>query len=43
MRDTIKRIKTLTGRNAKEILRDPISLIFMMGLPLFMEVLFYEL
>lgn len=41
MRDSIKRIRTLAGRNVKEILRDPLSLIFMMGLPLFMEILFF--
>lgn len=41
MLDSFKRIKTLTGRNVREILRDPLSLIFMMGLPLLMEVLFY--
>ena len=32
---------TLTGRNLKEILRDPLSLIFTLGMPLFMEILFY--
>ena len=35
------RILTLTGRNIKEILRDPLSLLFTLGFPLFMEVLFY--
>ena len=38
---SIKRVFTLTGRNFKEILRDPLSLIFMLALPLFMLVLFY--
>ena len=37
----MNRIITLTKRNIKEILRDPLSLIFMIGLPLVMEVLFY--
>ena len=38
-----KRIFALIKRNLKEILRDPLSLIFMMAMPLFMEVLFYFL
>ena len=37
----MNRIITLTKRNLKEILRDPLSLVFMIGLPLLMEVLFY--
>ena len=41
MRNSLLRIKTLTGRNLKEIIRDPLSLIFMIAMPLFMEVLFY--
>lgn len=41
MRDSLKRIFVLSGRNLKEILRDPLSLIFMMAMPLGMEVLFY--
>ena len=41
MRESVSRIRTLCGRNLKEILRDPISLIFMIALPLFMEILFY--
>lgn len=41
MRASIKRISALTGRNVKEILRDPLSLVFTIGLPLVMEVLFY--
>lgn len=43
MNAAVKRIFALTKRNLKEILRDPISLIFMIGLPLFMLVLFYYL
>lgn len=43
MRDSMRRIWTLTKRNVKEIVRDPISLIFMMAMPLLMEVLFYFL
>ena len=41
MNNSIKRILTLTKRNIKEIIRDPLSLIFLIGLPLLMEVLFY--
>ena len=41
MKDALKRISALTKRNLKEILRDPISLIFLIGLPLFMLILFY--
>ncbi len=41
MRRSISRILTLAKRNIKEIIRDPLSLIFMLALPLFMEVLFY--
>ena len=36
-----KRISALTTRNIKEILRDPLSLIFMFGLPVAMLILFY--
>ena len=35
MRDFFKRTGILTKRNIKEIIRDPISLIFMIALPLF--------
>lgn len=41
MRSSIKRICTLTERNVKEIIRDPLSLAFLLALPLVMEVLFY--
>ena len=41
MRDSLSRILVLTKRNVKEILRDPLSLIFMIGLPLALEVVFY--
>ena len=41
MNKSIMRIYTLTKRNLKEILREPLSLVFTIGLPLFMEVLFY--
>ena len=34
---------TLANRNIKEILREPLSLIFTLALPLFMEILFYLL
>lgn len=43
MISSIKRIFCLTKRNTKEILRDPISLVFTLGLPLVMEVVFYYL
>ena len=43
MRKSLSRIAVLTQRNVKEILRDPLSLIFTIALPLFMEVLFYLL
>ena len=39
----MRRIFTLTGRNVKEILRDPLSLVFTLALPLVMEILFYLL
>lgn len=41
MRKSFMRILTLTGRNLKEIIRDPLSLVFTLGFPLLMEVLFY--
>lgn len=43
MNKSISRILTLTKRNIKEIIRDPLSLIFTILMPLFMEVLFYFL
>ena len=43
MRNSFKQTLALTQRNLKEIVRDPISLIFTFGLPLVMEVLFYFL
>jgi len=43
MRDSLSRLYALSKRNAKEIVRDPLSLIFMIGLPFFMEILFYLL
>ena len=43
MRESIRRVGTLTARNFKEIVRDPISLCFLIGLPLLMEILFYFL
>ena len=43
MKKSINRIMILSKRNLKEIYRDPISLIFMMLLPLVMEILFYSL
>lgn len=43
MSKSISRILTLTKRNIKEIIRDPLSLVFIIGLPLVMEVLFYFL
>lgn len=41
MRKSMHRIRVLMGRNLKEIVRDPISLIFMLAMPLVMEILFY--
>lgn len=41
MNKSASRILTLTKRNVKEIVRDPLSLIFMLLMPLFMEILFY--
>jgi ABC-2 type transport system permease protein len=41
MSKSLSRIITLTKRNLKEILRDPLSLSFTIGLPLVMEILFY--
>ena len=41
MNSSLNRILILTKRNLKEIIRDSISLIFLIGLPLLMEVLFY--
>ena len=43
MKKSLSRICILTKRNLKEIFRDPISIIFMFGLPLLMEILFYIL
>jgi ABC-2 type transport system permease protein len=40
-RGSIGRIATLTKRNIKEILRDPLSLALTIALPLVMEILFY--
>ena len=41
MNKSLSRVFTLTNRNLKEIIRDPLSLIFTLALPLFMEILFY--
>ena len=41
MRKSLSRILTLTKRNLQEIIRDPLSLVFTLVLPLFMEILFY--
>ena len=41
MNKSLSRIITLTKRNLKEIIRDPLSLVFTLALPLFMEILFY--
>ena len=43
MKSSLQRVLILTKRNLIEIIRDPLSLIFLMGLPLVMEVLFYFL
>ena len=41
MKKSLSRIFILTKRNLLEIIRDPLSLIFTLALPLFMEILFY--
>ncbi len=41
MRDGTRRVLALAKRNGKEILRDPVTLVFMLALPLVMELLFY--
>ncbi len=41
MKKSLCRILTLTKRNILEIIRDPLSLIFTLALPLVMEILFY--
>ena len=41
MRNSLHNISILTKRNVKEIIREPLSLIFTIALPLFMEILFY--
>ena len=41
MKASLSRIFILTKRNFKEILRDPLSLIFTLAMPLFLEILFY--
>ena len=43
MRNSFSRIYTLTKRNLKEISRDPLSITFIIMLPLLMEILFYML
>ena len=40
---SLLRIITLSKRNLKEIYRDPLSLVFVIALPLVMEILFYAL
>lgn len=41
MKEAVSRIFALIKRNVKEILRDPLSLAFMLAMPLGMELLFY--
>ena len=43
MKKSLARIRALAGRNAKELLRDPLSLVFLVLMPLGMEILFYFL
>lgn len=43
MKKSFARIRALTGRNERELLRDPLSLVFLVLMPLAMEVLFYFL
>ena len=41
MKKSLRRLGALTGRNLKEILRDPLSLIFLLAMPLAMLFIFY--
>lgn len=41
--NSFKRILILTKRNIKEIVRDPLSIIFLIALPLLMQIMFYFL
>ena len=41
MNNSFSRIITLSVRNIKETLRDPLSIMFTIMLPLAMEILFY--
>ena len=43
MKESLSRIFTLTKRNVKEILRDPLSIIFTFGFPLLLEIVFYAI
>ncbi|MBR1747861.1 MAG: ABC transporter permease [Clostridia bacterium] len=43
MNKSVLRVLVLTKRNLKELIRDPLSLVFMILLPLTMEILFYYL
>ena len=43
MKKSLARIRALAGRNGKELLRDPLSLVFLVLMPLGMELLFYFL
>jgi len=43
MNNSLKRIFILAKRNIKEIIRDPLSLIFTLAMPLVMELLFYAI
>ncbi len=43
MKKSMRYIFTLAGRNFKEILRDPLGIIFTLAMPLIMEVAFYFL
>lgn len=41
MKTALRRMGALTGRNLREILREPLSLVFLLAMPLAMLVLFY--
>ena len=43
MKESLSRIFTLTKRNVKEILRDPLSIIFTFGFPLLLLIVFYAI
>ena len=43
MKASLRRIRALTGRSIREIIRDPLSLVFLLAMPMVMLVLFYAI